>query len=79
MEESVIQNLRDAGCSQTTISRFMECLKNGAEKEELQILSRHRKTLLDRIHREERKIDCLDYLVYQIEQHKITIERGAEV
>ena len=51
----------------------MECLKNGAEKEELQILSRHRKTLLDRIHREERKIDCLDYLVYQIEQHKITI------
>ena len=73
MEESVIQNLRDAGCSQTTISRFMECLKNGAEKEELQILSRHRKTLLDRIHREERKIDCLDYLVYQIEQHKTTI------
>ena len=73
MEESVIQNLRDAGCSQTTISRFMECLKNGAEKEELQILSRHRKTLLDRIHREERKIDCLDYLVDQSEQHKITI------
>ena len=68
MEESVIQNLRDAGCSQTTISRFMECLKNWAEKEELQILSRHRKTLLDRIHREERKIDCLDYLIYQMDR-----------
>ena len=31
------------------------------------MLSEYRKQLLDNVHREEKRIDCLDYLVYQIE------------
>lgn len=72
-KEVVIQNLKDAGCDKDTILRFMECLKRGSIKEQLQILSLHRRNLLDNMHREQRRIDCLDYLVYQLEQHNITI------
>jgi len=72
-KEAVIQNLKDAGCNQDTIDRFMESLKNGASKEQLQILSQHRQKLLDKVHIEQKRIDCLDYLVYQIKQHKIAI------
>ena len=32
------------------------------------MLSDHRRHLLDCLHREERRIDCLDYLVYQLEK-----------
>lgn len=32
------------------------------------ILARHRRTLLDTIHADQKKIDCLDYLVYQMEK-----------
>ena len=34
----------------------------------MQILSQHRRALLDVIHENERRIDCLDYLIYQIEK-----------
>ncbi len=72
-KEAVIQNLKDAGCNEDTIDRFMECMKNGASKEQLRILSQHRRELLDKIHIEQKRIDCLDYLVYQIERNKIAI------
>ena len=72
-EEAVIQNLKDAGCNQETIDQFMDCLKRGALSEQLQVLSRYRRSLLDKIHIEQKRIDCLDYLVYQIEQHKVAI------
>ena len=72
-KQAVIQNLKDAGCSQNTINRFMESLKNGEPKEQLRILSQHRQRLLDKVHIEQKQIDCLDYLVYQIERHKIAI------
>lgn len=32
------------------------------------ILTRHRRTLLDTVHAEEKKIDCLDYLFYKMEK-----------
>ncbi|HJA92176.1 MAG TPA: hypothetical protein H9717_03505 [Candidatus Eisenbergiella merdipullorum] len=67
-EEAVLQNLKDAGCDQETIDRFMECLKKGTLKEQLQILSRHRNDLLDKVHIEQKRIDCLDYLVYQLQK-----------
>ena len=33
------------------------------------ILTRHRQTLLDMIHAEQKKIDCLDYLFYNMEKN----------
>ncbi len=43
-------------------------LQNGDTLEQLKLLSIHRERLLDRVHREEKRIDCLDYLVYQIQK-----------
>ena len=36
----------------------------------LELLARHRAALLDEVHRCEKKIDCLDYLVYRIKQNQ---------
>ena len=67
-EERTIQNMRDAGCSEETIQRFLLCYQANDVKGELKVLSSHRKNLLDHIHKEQKEIDCLDYLVYQIEK-----------
>ncbi len=67
---AVIQNLKDAGCSEEMIRTFLDCLKKGMVREQLDLLAVQRKTLLDRIHREQKEIDCLDYLIYQIERNK---------
>ena len=62
------ENLRDAGCDLDTICRC-EVLAHKQKKGELmRVLSLHRRALLDAVHENERRIDCLDYLIYQIEK-----------
>lgn len=65
-EDAVIQNLRDAGCDMETIENIISDLKKGDEKSSLKRLEAHRKKLLDSLHKEQKCIDCLDYLVYQM-------------
>ena len=40
----------------------------GRTQEQLRLLSAHRRLLLDAVHRCEKQITCLDYLVFQIER-----------
>ena len=68
--ESIIQNLKDAGCDSETIEQFMEDLQKGKEASDLKRLAAHRKNLLDSLHRDQKCIDCLDYLVYQMKKAK---------
>ena len=42
------------------------CMEQGKKNELLKRLEEHRKGLLHKVHEEEKHIDCLDYLVYQI-------------
>ncbi len=65
-KEAVIQNLRDAGCAQDIIECCIACMEQGKKKELLKQLEDHRTGLLHKVHEEEKHIDCLDYLVYQI-------------
>lgn len=67
-KERTIQNMKDAGCNEDTINRFLICYQDGDVKGELKVLANHRQTLLDVVHKREKEIDCLDYLVYQIEK-----------
>ncbi|WP_298034211.1 hypothetical protein [uncultured Dysosmobacter sp.] len=62
------ENLSDAGCGPELIERFMALAEQGQEEEGLALLAKHRKHLLDRCHAEQKKIDCLDYLVYQMKK-----------
>jgi DNA-binding transcriptional MerR regulator len=64
--QAIIQNLKDAGCDLETIERFLSFEKSGSMQQQRNLLSVHRDHLLEKVHREERKIDCLDYLVYQL-------------
>ena len=64
--EELTQALRDAGCNETAAKAFMQLYAEGQTAKAQKLLSRHRKELLDGIHAEERKIRCLDYLVYEM-------------
>ena len=65
-KEAVVQNLEDAGCAPDIINCCIDCMEQGKKSELLKRLEEHRKGLLNKIHQEEKHIDCLDYLVYQI-------------
>lgn len=69
-ERDLILNLQAAGLDGSLLEEFLDCWKTGKTKEQLRLLSRQRAGLLEEVHREERQIHCLDYLVYQIEKGK---------
>lgn len=66
--QALLDNLEDAGCDAQFAERFLELERSGRHREQLKLLSDHRRQLLDSLHREGRRIDCLDYLVYQMEK-----------
>ena len=70
-QQSMIQNLKDAGCDSNMIEQFLACHENGNVEKQQKLLSDHRRQLLERVHTEEKKIDCLDYLDYQLRKEKM--------
>lgn len=67
-EESIMRNLIDAGCQTETAAAIMENFRENKIAEGLKLLAAHRRLLLDNLHREQKQIDCLDYLVYKMKK-----------
>ena len=67
-ETAIRQNLKDAGCCREQIDALLKEIKKGNVNQGLKTLSEHRCCLLDTLHKEQRCIDCLDYLVYRIKK-----------
>jgi len=70
-EQAVIMNLKDAGCDSKLIKQFVNLLENGETESGLSLLAKHRRFLLDCYHADQKRIDCLDYLIFQLKkEHK---------
>lgn len=67
---SIYQNLIDAGCDENIIEKCMSFVDNGRIADMLPILTKHRKCLLDSVHKGQKQIDCLDYLIYTLKKQK---------
>jgi hypothetical protein len=67
-KEAIRQNLKDAGCTSDVIEYFMQNYEQDIIPEQIKILSGQRGHLLDDVHASQRKLDCLDYLLYQLKR-----------
>lgn len=72
---SLIRNLRDAGCGPLLIEKILALHERGNIREELRLLAAQRSGLLEKIHAVQKKVDCLDYLVFHMKQEN-TINSG---
>ena len=68
--EEIRQNLRDAGCPEKLILQYetLEAARNGGpdERRQEQLLCAYRKELLTQLHASQRRLECLDYLLYRL-------------
>ncbi len=67
-EEQLIQCLEDAGCDKKTIASCCSCLSQDERKQLEQLIKKHRCQLVCKMHEDQKMIDCLDYLTYQIKK-----------
>ena len=63
MGSNIVDNLRDAGCSEELIEQYASAASGCAR---MCLLKKYRRELLDSIHSEQKKLECLDYLIYQL-------------
>ena len=59
--KSIYQNLIDSGCDESITEKCMLLVKEERIFDMLPILTKHRKHLLDSVHKGQKQIDCLDY------------------
>lgn len=69
-QEAIVTNLKDAGCTQELITKFLTCQNAGRTQDSLRVLALHRASLLEDLHASQFKLDCLDYLIRQIRTGK---------
>lgn len=64
-ENKIVQNLKDAGCEQILIDAFLKLEKC----KQLDLLTKHKSNLLDNLHKNQKQIDCLDFLIFTLKQN----------
>lgn len=68
---NIYQNLLDAGCASEKAEQCEKLAEDGEWSKLLCELAKHKKLLLSSLHKSEKQIDCLDFLVYEINRkHK---------
>lgn len=68
--KNIYQNLIDAGCDDSITEKCMLLVKEERIFDMLPILTKHRKCLLDSVHKGQKQIDCLDYLIYTLKKQQ---------
>lgn len=70
-QEMLLQNLKDAGCDQQTIESCIALFQQKNTSEMKRLLAKHKRKLLETVHIHQKEIDCLDYLVFRLDQSRI--------
>ncbi len=71
--QELMLNLKACGLEEEKFEEYLSNWKSGKTEEQLKLLSEKRQIILDNIHKQEKQINCLDYLVYQIEKGRLPI------
>lgn len=70
-KEALIQNLQDAGCNQKLIDKFFSLLEQKQFDQIFILLRKYRNTLLENIHKQQKEIDILDYLIVDLKKEDL--------
>ena len=67
-ENTVKNNLQDAGCRDKSVTLVDRLYQSGRLSDALHEMKMIRCDLIDELHRSQRKVDCLDYLIRKTEK-----------
>ena len=67
--EALVQNLKDAGCGKSIIDEFLDLFEKKDREKILKLLEKYRVTLLKNLHKNQREIDNLYYLIVDLKNN----------
>lgn len=66
LEGKIIQTLEDSGCDREFINQFMEDFRREKTTDQRKLLMKHKQVLKEAVHSKQKRLDCLDYLIYKL-------------
>lgn len=76
MKQAIKENLLDAGCAEASAQAVERLYRAGQLQDALRQMKVIRCNLMDELHKSQRRVDCLDYLIRQTEKEiRTTTER----
>ncbi len=67
-ESDLLRRLKDTACDTRMIRMFFQPEKEERTIRQLRLLSGHRKFLVQTLHEDREKIDCLDFLIFSLKR-----------
>lgn len=68
--EQMAENLRCAGCSEEFIAEFRRIMAQGTAEEREQMLEKQRRRILGKLHDQQKKLECFDYLCHRLRRQE---------
>lgn len=65
-KNKIIETLQDVECDEIFIEQIMR--KNDVLQEQIYLLSKKRAQFLEQIHIAQKRLDCMDYLIYELKK-----------
>lgn len=78
-KENLIENLRDAGCNKKLIDELLSLLEQNKFEKIYELLRKHRESLLNTIHKNQKEIDILDYLIVALKKKIKCLKERSEL
>lgn len=66
--QCTIMCLEDIGCSQEIIDQYIKLTREKDLEGVIKLLSCQKCRLLDKIHGEQKKLDCIDYIIFHLKK-----------
>lgn len=66
-ETELMQCLRDCGCDEETAEQFLTYGREDRLKDQVRLLYRLRRPFLEALHGDQRRIDCIDFMIRELE------------
>lgn len=66
----ILASMSDCGCDAVQTKEFLALKENCCTQSCIRYLKRHRKQLMEQIHRMGHQVDCVDYIIRELEKEE---------
>lgn len=68
LEEKYRCYMKDCGCSPDQAETYLKLADGGCVQDQIYFMKRHRNQIMDQLHTVTRQVDCIDFVIHELEQ-----------
>lgn len=62
--------MKDCGCDAEQTEEYLKLASEGCSQDQIYLLKRHRSQVMNQLHDVTRQVDCIDFVIHELEQEE---------